>query len=84
MPYHKALACDEWTRLLLECSKAARYYSDAVTIMGAAAQSSNPEEYGQAWDGAERCRVFLKSARLALNQHTAEHKCANQELGAQI
>jgi hypothetical protein len=74
------LACDERIRLVLECSKAARDYSEAVTLMGTQARSSNLEEYGQAWDVAESCRLILKQARFALNGHVAQHCCQAEDL----
>jgi hypothetical protein len=80
----KALACDEWIRLVLACSKAAWDYSEAVTLMGTQARSSNFEEYGQAWDVAESCRLILKQARFALNDHIAEHCCQAENLREQI
>lgn len=71
----KALLCDEVIRLALICSKAARDYSDAVTIMGATARASNFQKYGQARDVADCCRVVLERARLMLDEHVAEHGC---------
>jgi hypothetical protein len=73
------LACDEWIRLVLECSKAAWDYSEAVTLLGTQARSSNFEEYGQARDVAESCRLILKQARFALNGHVAEHCCLAED-----
>jgi uroporphyrinogen-III decarboxylase len=69
------LACDERIRLVLECSKAVRDYSDAVSMMGAFARSSDYEEYGKARKIAEYCRSVLKQARVALKGHIAEHGC---------
>jgi hypothetical protein len=60
---------------VLACSKAARDYSEAVTLLVTKAQFSDPEEYGQAWDVAESCRLILQQARFALNGHVAEHCC---------
>jgi hypothetical protein len=80
----KAVACDERIRLLLECSQAARDYADAVSIMGAVARSSDHEEYDKARKTAESFRSVLTQARLALNQHTAQHSCQTETPGAQI
>ena len=52
--------------------------------MGTKAQSSNLEEYGQAWDVAESCRQILKQARFALNGHVAQHCCQAEDLREQI
>jgi hypothetical protein len=71
----KALACDERIRLLLACSKAARDYSDAVSMMGAGARSSDFAVYRKAVEIAECCRLILKQTRIALNGHVAEHGC---------
>jgi hypothetical protein len=78
------LACNERIRLLLACSKAARVYSDAVTIMGVSAQSSDFEEYGRARDVAESRSLILKQARFVLNGHIAEHACRAEDSDAPI
>jgi hypothetical protein len=69
---------------VLACSKAARDYSEAVTLMGTRAQPSDFEEYGHARDVAESCRLILKQARFALNGHVSEHACRAEDPGEQI
>jgi hypothetical protein len=65
---------------VLECSKAAWDYSEAVTLGGTNAQSSNSEEYGRARDVVESRSLILKQARFALNGHVAEHCCLAEDL----
>jgi hypothetical protein len=69
---------------VLEYSKAALDYSEAVILMGTKAQSTDLEEYGQALDVAESCRLILKQARFALNGHVAQHCCQAEDLREQI
>lgn len=81
MPYDGiSLFCDEKIRLLLECSKAANDYSDAVTIMSADARISTLEEFQRAKQTAERCRLSLRQTYYALDQHIAKHDCVGSEI----
>jgi hypothetical protein len=61
-------------RLVLECSKAAWDYSDAVTIMGSRARASDLK-YAHARDAAESRRVVLERVQLILDEHVTEHGC---------
>ena len=73
------MGCGERMRLLVEYSKAARAFSDAVLYLHARTGEMSKETYEQAKRDTDDHRIAAKQARLALDQHTSEHGCGNSK-----
>ena len=67
--------CDEKTRLAMEYEDATTGFSHAVTELRRKIGISTRENYEQLGRRANDARVKSEQARLALEQHIAEHRC---------
>jgi hypothetical protein len=70
-----AIVCEEKIGLVSEYEAAAKRYSDAVTELQRKMGTSAKSEYERLSRAADEARVRSEHARLAVEQHTAEHNC---------
>lgn len=71
----KPAECIEKERLMRSYQKAAAAYSDAVTLLQQKMGISPREEYDRMNRAADAARLNTEGARLALEQHRADHGC---------
>ena len=69
------MTCDVKLRLASEYEAATVAFSKAVADLRRNIGTSSKEEYEQLGRLANDARVKSEQARLALEQHTAEHRC---------
>jgi len=69
------MSCDVRVRLTSEYEEATALFSAAVTELRRKIGISTREDYGQLGRMANDVRVKSEQARLALEQHIAEHRC---------
>jgi anthranilate phosphoribosyltransferase len=68
-------ACPEKDRLLKEYQVTTENFSGAVNDLQALRGTSSQEEYERLRRVAEEARLKSEQARLALENHTAAHRC---------
>jgi hypothetical protein len=69
------MTCEEKIRLMKEYSSHALAFSHAVTELHRKVDAHAKEEFTHQQRVADGLRVKCEQARLALEQHTAEHGC---------
>ena len=69
------LSCEEKTRLALEYKAATDAFSDAVKELHRKIGTSPKAEYERLERLSSEARVKSERARLALEQHIADHRC---------
>jgi hypothetical protein len=69
------MSCEVKIRLTFEYETATTLFSEAVTELRRKIGISTRENYEQLGRRANEARVKSEQARLALEQHIAEHRC---------
>lgn len=69
------MGCEVKVRLASEYEEATAIFCEAVAELRRNIGTSSKEEYERLGRLANGARVKSKQARLALEQHTAEHRC---------
>ena len=69
------MSCDVKIRLTVQYEAATSLFSEAVTELRQKIGTSTKEDYEQLGRRANEARVKSEQARLALEQHLAEHRC---------
>jgi hypothetical protein len=69
------LSCEEKTRLALEYKAATDAFSDAVKELQRKIGTSPKAEYERLERISSEARVKSERARLAIEQHIADHRC---------
>jgi hypothetical protein len=69
------MSCDRKVRLTSEYEAATALFFEAVTELRRKIGISTREDYEQLGRRANDARVKSEQARLALEQHVAEHRC---------
>ena len=69
------MSCEEKTRLAMEYDAATSKFSEAVGELRRKMGTSLKDEYDRLERASNEARVRSEQARLALEQHTAAHRC---------
>lgn len=69
------MSCETKSRLVSDYEAVTALFSEAVTELRRKIGTSSKEEYDRLTWGANNARVKSEQARLALEQHVAEHGC---------
>ena len=69
------MACDERSRLMSEYNRTTRAYSVAVRELTKQRGTISLDRYQELKRGIDAVRLECERARLALEWHTASHKC---------
>lgn len=69
------MTCDAKMRLVAEYDAATAVFSEAVAELRRKIGTSTKQQYEQLGRLANEARVKSEQARLALEQHTADHHC---------
>jgi len=67
--------CEEKTRLVHEYQMLAQRFSEAVNELQRKMGTSAKEDYDRLNRAADEARLKTDQARIALEQHTAAHRC---------
>ena len=69
------MSCEEKIRLAMEYETATSKFSEAVRELRLRMGTSPKDEYDRLERASNEARVRSEQARLALEQHTAAHRC---------
>ena len=69
------MSCEEKVRLAMEYETATSKFSEAVRELRLKMGTSPKDEYDRLERASNEARVRSEQARLALEQHTAAHRC---------
>jgi hypothetical protein len=69
------VSCEEKVRLAMEYETATSRFSEAVRELRLKMGTSPKDEYDRLERASNEARVRSEQARLALEQHTAAHRC---------
>ncbi len=69
------MSCEEKVRLAMEYETATSRFSEAVRELRLKMGTSPKDEYDRLERASNEARVRSEQARLALEQHTAAHRC---------
>lgn len=69
------MSCEEKVRLAMEYETATSRFSEAVRELRIKMGTSPKDEYDRLERASNEARVRSEQARLALEQHTAAHRC---------
>jgi len=69
------VSCEEKVRLAMEYETATSKFSEAVRELRLKMGTSPKDEYDRLERASNEARVRSEQARLALEQHTAAHRC---------
>jgi hypothetical protein len=69
------VSCEEKARLAMEYETATSKFSEAVGELRRKMGTSPKDEYDRLERASNEARVRSEQARLALEQHTAAHRC---------
>jgi hypothetical protein len=69
------VSCEEKVRLAMEYETATSRFSEAVRELRIKMGTSPKDEYDRLERASNEARVRSEQARLALEQHTAAHRC---------
>jgi len=75
-----AFVCDERTRLLNDYSSATLALSASVDELIQKTGTALKAEYNRLKNATDQARIGAEQARLNLERHVAEHRCASQIL----
>ena len=69
------MSCEEKVRLAMEYETATSRFSEAVRELRLKMGTSPKDEYDRLERASNEARVRSEQARMALEQHTAAHRC---------